>query len=350
MTGVPQFVDISSYNGTIDFPAYCAWAKQFDGISRIAIKATEGIGFTDPQFAANRARALNAGIDQIFYYHFSRPDLGNSAQAEADYMCSVVGAIRSQDIIILDYEVEAPQATSDWALAWLLRQQSSYGKAPGIYASSSYVVAKLQNPALEAFPLWLANWTFDPNARPASPSPWTGYSMLQYTDRATNIPGIAGTVDADIFLGGGATPVQQYGPNSADFNAYFAVDANGNWVCKQTSAVIIGGNLALYQTLSMDGNTLPVIGLPLQNEQYAGDKSTQEFERATIVYNPNDPNDRQPGIPGISHLAIVNPPQTVTVTAIPQPLVDAITTVENDMTTLQKDIAAMQQIEAQFGK
>jgi GH25 family lysozyme M1 (1,4-beta-N-acetylmuramidase) len=198
-----QFVDISSFQGTIDFGVYSIWARQWDGVARIAIKATEGVGFTDPRFLANRAGALAAGIDTIIFYHFGRPDLGNSAVDEANWFRSVVGDVRGSDVVILDYEVEAPQANSDWAYTWLIQQQSNYrGKPPGIYASLSYIETRLQDQRLSAFPLWLADWTFDPGARPAAPAPWGSYAALQYTDSATNIPGIAGPVDANIFLGG----------------------------------------------------------------------------------------------------------------------------------------------------
>jgi glycosyl hydrolase family 25 len=90
-----------------------------------------------------------------------------------------------------------------WALAWLERQEQNFGKLPIIYASTSYVLAHLQNSRLARYPLVLANWTFSPSARPACPAPWSHYTFLQYTDRATSIPGIPGAVDADIFLGGG---------------------------------------------------------------------------------------------------------------------------------------------------
>lgn len=201
----PQFVDISSFQGAINFAAYVPWSKQWDGVSRIALKVTEGTTFTDPAFATNRAAALAAGVDSILYYHFSRPDTGNTAIAEADYMHSVVGNIRANDVIVLDYEVNSTLATATWAYSWLQRQEQNYGgKLPAIYAASAYIAAHLQYSGLARYPLWLANWTFDPNARPAAPAPWAMYQWLQYTDKATAIPGIATSVDCDVFVGGNA--------------------------------------------------------------------------------------------------------------------------------------------------
>lgn len=199
--GTPQFVDVSQFQGNIDFIAYCAWARQWDGIARIAMKATEGTGFTDPLFRDNRGRALAAGIDRIYFYHFARPDLGNSPSDEANFMRFTVGNVRDSDTLILDYEVSSPYATAEWAYEWLLVQEGNYGKLPGLYASSAYIQQRLRDTRLARYPLWLANWQYTPNERPPVPTPWAKYEFVQYTDRATNVPGIPGTVDANIFLG-----------------------------------------------------------------------------------------------------------------------------------------------------
>jgi lysozyme len=198
----PLYADVSSFQDAIDWPVYAAWAKQFDGTSRIAMKSTEGVGYTDPLFQVNRAGALSAGIDVIIFYHYARPDLGNAPKDEANWQWQVVGAIRPQDVLMLDFEEQVPQATADWAYQWLVQQQSNYGgKYPTIYASDSYIRSRLQDRRLASYPLTLANWQFDPSERPACPPPWARYVYLQYTDRAT-IPGIPGNVDANIYLGG----------------------------------------------------------------------------------------------------------------------------------------------------
>src|SRR5215469_12058965 len=154
---VPQFIDISAYQGTnIDWQAYKAWSAQGDGISRVAMKATEGTGFIDPAFATNRQAAIDAGIDVLLLYHYGRPDI-NGAVAEANFMAGVVGSIRDSDMLILDYEQNTPNATAAWAYAWLVQQEMNYGKLPGIYASSAYILQRLQDARLGKYPLWLAN-------------------------------------------------------------------------------------------------------------------------------------------------------------------------------------------------
>lgn len=203
MSAAPQFVDLSEYQpAIIDWQAYKQWSAQVDGISRVALRTSYGTGFTDKHFQSYRAGALAAGIDVIYYYHYSYPH-ENSALAEANWQHTVVGEIRDQDLLVLDFEENVVEATSTWALAWLSQQTQNYGgKVPGLYASDAYIRARLQDTALSKYPLWLADWTFDPGARPPCPSPWQTYTCLQYSDNATTIPGVAGTVDVNIYLGG----------------------------------------------------------------------------------------------------------------------------------------------------
>jgi GH25 family lysozyme M1 (1,4-beta-N-acetylmuramidase) len=196
--GISQYADISAYQGIIDWQKYVAWAKSFDGTARVAMKATEGAGFTDARFAANRAGALAAGVDSIIFYHYARSDL-NAAIAEADWLTHVVGLIRAQDLFMLDYEQGTPLATAQWAYDFLTRLESLTGRTPIIYASTSYIRAHLQDARLAHFPLVLANWTYDPTVRPACPAPWKSYAYMQYSDKAT-IPGIQGAVDANVYI------------------------------------------------------------------------------------------------------------------------------------------------------
>jgi GH25 family lysozyme M1 (1,4-beta-N-acetylmuramidase) len=189
-----QFVDISNFNTVMSWADYRKWS------SRIALKTTEGTSYTDPTYAANRANAKAAGIQSLWHYHFARPDTGNNPVNEANFQRSVIGEIGANDLVVLDFEVNDSRATAEWAYQFLAQQEQSYPGQVAIYASTAYILERLQDPRLSVFKLWLASWTYDPASRPACPSPWTNYIALQYSDRAT-VPGIAGSVDADIFLG-----------------------------------------------------------------------------------------------------------------------------------------------------
>lgn len=208
MAGTPQFVDISVFQPlTIDWKAYRTWAAQWDGIARVSMRSSYGTGYTDQHFATYREGATNAGVNVIIFYHYAYPQF-NSAVAEADYQRQVVGKIRADDLLMLDYEEPVLQATADWAYQWLARQEQNYsGRKPTLYASDSYIRQRLHDTRLARYPLTLANWQFTPAERPPCPPPWATYTYLQYTNKATNIPGIPGAVDADIYLGPGGSKV-----------------------------------------------------------------------------------------------------------------------------------------------
>lgn len=197
-----QYVDISSWqSANIDWQAYKEWSAKGDGISRVAIRASFGSGFTDTTFAVNRQGALEAGIDSIIFYHYAYPNL-NSASIESTWFRSVVGSIREADLLMLDFEEDVPQAGAAWAYAWLINVQAAYPKnTVAIYSYPDFIARRLQSTQLTKFPLIYAKWTFDPNARPAAPYPWHDYLAVQYSDKASNIPGFHENVDADVYVG-----------------------------------------------------------------------------------------------------------------------------------------------------
>lgn len=267
-----QFVDISSYNNAIDWTAYSTWSTM------VALKSSEGVGFVDSSFSSHRAGALAVGINSIWYYHFAKPDLGNDPIAEANWQHYVVGAIRPQDRIVLDFEVSNPRATADWAYRFLAQQEANYdGQLPVIYASTSYILAQLQDPRLTRYPLWLADWTHDPTIRPLCPLPWTSYTAIQYTDQATGIPGIAEAVDADVLLEGGAMIV----PTG------WAYDATAGVLTAPGGGHTVRLGNAKFVLLWPGG--WPPGNIPLEEEHGApGGGTEQTFQTCKIAWNPKD--------------------------------------------------------------
>jgi hypothetical protein len=125
----------------------------------------------------------------------------------------------------------------------------------------------------------------------------TAISVWHY-DTAVGNPNLLDAVYAAFPKGGN---MNTYGPGKGDFDQYFTVNSDGNWTCKRFNTVLIGGNKGLYSQISMDGNTLPIIGLPRTNELYQHDTdsyswSVQFFERGVIVYDPSHRRDSQPGL------------------------------------------------------
>jgi len=300
----PQFIDISQWQPqTIDWQAYKAWSAQGDGVSRVAMRSSYGTGYADTHFQTYRNAALVAGIGQIIYYHYSYPSINNPVD-EAKWQHDVVGDVRPQDILILDFEENTPNATGDWAFAWLAQQEANYsGKLPGLYASSAYIQSRLQDSRLSRYPLWLANWTFNPNTRPPVPSPWSAYEIVQYTDHATNVPGIGpGNVDCNIYLGASIPPPEEDTVKTIDLTdptvASHFTGGSDIWQCKDNKFLIGHGILGFYQKFGGDALCgLTYLGLPTSNETAAPNHPGvvyQRFERGALAYDGQHTLDNPP--------------------------------------------------------
>jgi hypothetical protein len=119
-----------------------------------------------------------------------------------------------------------------------------------------------------------------------------------YYETALANPGLLDAIYAAFPKGGN---MNTYGPGRGDFDQYFTSNPDGSWTCKRFNTALIGGNKGLYSQISVDGNTLPIIGLPRTNELYQHEAdgyswSVQFFERGLIVYDPAHRKDNQPGL------------------------------------------------------
>lgn len=207
-----RYADLSSFNPeNINWQQYVAWSAQDDGIARVALRVSQGVGVPDTLFPAHYANAKAAGVGEFIFYHFAYPWLHPGiagAQAEADYFLSQLPTLGPNDLLMLDAEsYQGQSGPGSWYYDWLQHAINGAMKhTVTIYANPAYIASNLQDTRLAAFPLILADWTFNPASRPPAPAPWSGYLALQYTDRGV-AGGIPETVDLDLFLGGG--PVSQ---------------------------------------------------------------------------------------------------------------------------------------------
>jgi GH25 family lysozyme M1 (1,4-beta-N-acetylmuramidase) len=327
-----RFADLSGWNTppqAVSWGQYKAWSENGSALSLVALKASEGAGIVDPHYHGYLQGARAAGITSILHYHFARPDIsGNTPAREAAFAARAIGgAIGAHDLIILDYEVSAPQATAAWALAWLEAIAAHYGRLPGIYASSAYITARLQESALGTYPLWLAAWNNNPNVRPPAPFPWKSYAYWQFTDRY-NTPGV-GSTDANIALleeGGIPLVTTSTAPTTlslAQALNYFTEEAPDVWYCKiidpknpkHYAFHVSHGILAFYRALDpthAQGHYagLSILGLPVSAEAYLPGKQDvayQRFERGVVVFDPRRQMDNPTGTVGDCYLAHIDP-------------------------------------------
>ena len=199
-------IDVSKWQGKINWAQVAAGGEAF-----AIIKATEGAlrpGLADaqaiaqfgldPDFRANWAEAKAAGLVRGAY-HFGRPDLGNSPEAEADWFWSIVGPVLEPgDLIALDLESGSGDLHA-WAARFLARLKAHAGFNPLLYASPSFLASRnitFRNVGGD-YGLWEADWTAN---EPAPAAGWPVLAIWQYGSGGT-LAGIAGRVDGDVFNG-----------------------------------------------------------------------------------------------------------------------------------------------------
>ena len=201
-------VDVSQWQGTIDFGKVAAAGKSF-----VIAKATEGIGFTDPKWTTNLANATKAGL-KVTGYHFARPD-GNPTKPvqEADWFVSQLGLTNGMLVPALDLEVAGsmtPAALTAWVGAWLNEVYLKTGVRPMIYTSPSFwknAMGDTTTFATQGYQvLWIAHWFVSKPSVPANNWANHGWTFWQYDD-CGSVPGISGCVDLDRYNGLDMTPV-----------------------------------------------------------------------------------------------------------------------------------------------
>lgn len=176
------FGDFSVWQGTIDWPAYKA-----AGYKRVAIKATEGIGFIDPKFHYNAAGALPL---QRIFYGYGRPDLNpNNPEGEADFLWETVApTFAPGDYVEQDFE--QPGASIDyeqWKRRWFARM-AMHTTRYGLYSGAWFMN-----------PRGISWWTPGGYTHMASYGPELAPGMCdiqQYTSSAS-FPGVVGNCDAN---------------------------------------------------------------------------------------------------------------------------------------------------------
>lgn len=172
-------LDISNHDGigTGDY------AKDF-----VIVKATEGAGYTDKVCDSHFQRAKAQG-KLLGFYHFARPDLGNTPEQEADYFIQETQGYFRQAIPVLDWEVNVWQV--EWAKRWLDRVYEKTGIRPMIYMSASVVNDYDWCGVSPYYGLWIAGYPAKYDIKnPPEPTPddmpyaigsWAFWCIWQYT-------------------------------------------------------------------------------------------------------------------------------------------------------------------------
>jgi LysM repeat protein len=192
-------IDISKHQAGINVGA--------TGAQFAIVKASEGVGYTDPQYPANIASARQAGA-RVGHYHLSRfgADAGNTPEAEAESFLKIVAPhIQDGDIVALDLELD--DLSPHLSKRFLDIVSSRLSRKCLIYMNKSTASGAGWAEVAATYPLWLA-WY--PSTSPASWSPVAGLPSIgnwniaiwQHADTG-QLAGYNGNLDVNVFYGDG---------------------------------------------------------------------------------------------------------------------------------------------------
>jgi len=208
-----QGTDVSSVNGSSINWTGVAGSERF-----VAVKATEGNYYTDPDYQADVTGATAAGLF-VMPYVFANPYAGNGAgNVQADYawkqaISKVAAPAYASSALMLPLAVDlepdpyvnteknsnqcyglTPSAMVTWIRSFINEAKADTGKTPLIYTTTSWWNACTgASAAFSADPLWIASYGVPV---PSIPSAWSNLTLWQYS-QSGDVSGISGAADLD---------------------------------------------------------------------------------------------------------------------------------------------------------
>lgn len=191
------YIDASHHQGKIDFKKLLTNVPKIDGIY---IKATQGVGYTDPMLKANCTSAAIVGID-FGFYHYATLNTNNfvhDAIAEAKYFVSIIKQLPSPKLpIALDIEENKAHLSPTEVVGWIkafFSELTRLGYENHIlYSYTPFLNSNLPDKhGLGNIPLWIAHYTT--KAAPSLPKGWDKFFLWQYSAKG-RIAAIKGEVD-----------------------------------------------------------------------------------------------------------------------------------------------------------
>ena len=171
----------------------------------VIMKATEGISYEDKYKEKYISLIDRSTVHGIGFYHYARPERGNSPEMEASYfLCHVVPYLNLA-VLALDVEGDAllyPDI-DDWTYRFLEYVRFNTGVRPLVYCSESQCY-RFTKAAKNDYGLWVAKWGEKKPVK-AKIKPWKFWAIWQNEVRG---------VDRDIFNG--------------DISAWFAYASGGS--------------------------------------------------------------------------------------------------------------------------
>ena len=196
-------VDVSSYQGEIDWPRVARAGVEF-AIIRLGLRGyTEGGLFEDSCFSQNIEGALAAGLD-VGVYFFSQAVSEAEAREEARFVLERLEGYEITYPVVFDWERQnypdsrtrlTDGETQTACAAAFCQAIEQAGYLPMVYFSPSKAYDELDLARLLQWPFWLAHYTEDWQAT----SFRYQFAMWQYTSQGT-VDGISTPVDLNLCL------------------------------------------------------------------------------------------------------------------------------------------------------
>jgi LysM repeat protein/GH25 family lysozyme M1 (1,4-beta-N-acetylmuramidase) len=195
-------IDTSEWQGNYNFGTVAA------AVDFVIERAGFGQDRADYQFSLEfqSARQQNKLRGTYWYVYPNEA----SAEAEAGKYAQVLtslGPLQPNEVAAIDFEEAYTGDPVEYCLKFLEELKAKTGLIGGVYASLALFKAHNFKPVADAgFWCWVADWGV--SEAPAVPG-FPVVAFWQYTNKLV-VPGIAGAVDGDVFLGD-ATAFHKYG-------------------------------------------------------------------------------------------------------------------------------------------
>ena len=187
-------IDISHYQGSIDWVQLTSNKTTKFPIHFVFMKATEGGDHADDTFPFNFDQAHRYGFIRGAYHFFSPK---TDPHKQADFFIRTVQLIPGDMPHVLYVETICKSTPHDLKIAvktWLDRVESHYGVKPILYTSYKFKSRYLNDSVFNTYPYWIAHYYVD---SVKYEGPW---HFWQHTD-VGNVPGIKEEVDLNVFNG-----------------------------------------------------------------------------------------------------------------------------------------------------
>ena len=188
-------IDISHYQGDIDWNKLKMAKIGNSPVKVILIKSTEGSNQLDENFNDNFYQAREYGFIRGAYHFWSNK---STPRQQAYYFLKQVHLEDGDLPPVLDVEHKPKDKSNEEfqrdVLTWLHIVEDKYHVKPILYTYYKFKEAYLNTPVFDDYPYWIAHYYVE---KVAYKGPW---KFWQHTD-VGKLPGIKGYVDFNIYNG-----------------------------------------------------------------------------------------------------------------------------------------------------